>query len=111
MADELLAVHVRLVVVVAEDGCPRYAPLDDLASELGKNAFRVPTRALSVELIAGENDEVGFLRVEHAGDEGRRQIVGVLAGRERCVTANATCDREVQVGNLQDLELAVPREV
>lgn len=66
---------------------------------------------MSVELVAGEDDEVGFLGGEYLGDEGAGGVVGVLAVEGLDVLAGAEGDGEVEVGDLEDFEAAGVGEV
>ena len=67
--------HTILVVVVAEHSCPWDATLGHGLGKLGQYRTCVPCRALTVELITGENNHVGFLYVEDMPQKSIREVV------------------------------------
>jgi hypothetical protein len=83
------------LIVVSKHRCPGNLPLGHDLCKFGQDRFRVPRRALAIQLIAGKNDEVGSLGIENFRKEGRREVVRAVARGDGGVTASALGDREV----------------
>jgi hypothetical protein len=98
-----LALAVVLAVVVAEHGRPGDLALDHGRGKLAQHAQVVVARLLPVQLVAREHDHVGRLGVERLGEPRHRVRVPGARALVR-IEALALCDREVQVGDLEDLE-------
>ena len=112
----LLVVEIGvLLVMVAKDDRPRdLAPVHE-RRELHDDRLRVPRRFLPVQLIAAKDDEVGLGLVEgsleplEAVDVGADVLALLLVLRVQ-VAALARADREVKVGDLENLVLALGAE-
>lgn len=94
---------------LTKDGGPRDLAIDHRSDNLGDHALGVPTRLLSVELITGEDDHVGLFFVQHLVYKVDRVCIPDAGGFQR-VSAFPVSYREVQVGDLHDLEFAVLAE-
>lgn len=105
-----LTTQGAFVVVVPEDGCKRDGAFDEHLGELEHGGLGVG-RCLAVDLVAGEDDEVGLFAVEDGTEEFEGADVGIaspaiVAGGFR-VAADAEAGGEMEVCNLHDLEPAV----
>jgi hypothetical protein len=96
-----------LFVVVAKDGCPRDLPVGHLRSKLCEDRLGVPRGSLAIELIAGEDDQVGMFHVEDVSQQGIREVIRGDARIEHRVQANTAGHRKVQISNLKNFEPAV----
>ena len=63
------------LVVVSKHRGPGNLSLGHDLCKLGQDGFRVPRRALTVQLITGENNEVRSLGIENFGKESRSEVV------------------------------------
>ena len=97
--------------MVSKHSSPRDLPLGHDLRKFGQHGFRVPRRALSVQLITSKDNEIGSLGIENFCKESRGKVVRAVAWGDRGVAANTRGDREMQVGNLEDPELPVSGEV
>ena len=67
------------LIVVSEHRGPGDLPLGHDLCEFCQDRFRVPRRALTIQLVAGENDEVRSLGIENFREKGRGEVVRALA--------------------------------
>jgi hypothetical protein len=103
-------VHFSLsifLVVVSKHSGPGNLPLGHDLCKFGQHGFRVPRRALPVQLIAGKDNEVRSLGIENFCKESRGEVVRAVAWGDGGIAANTWGDSEVQVGNLEDPELPI----
>lgn len=112
----LLVVEIGvLLIMVAKDDCPRdVAPVHE-RGKLHDDRLRVPRRFLAVELVATEDDEVGLGLVEGSFEPVEAvdvcaDVLALLLVLRVHVAALAGADREVKVGDLQNLVLALGAE-
>lgn len=109
-------VEVRIfLVVVAKDNRPRKPSLVHERRPLHHDRLGVPRGLLPVQLVAAEDDQVrldfveGVLEPAETVDIRAGLLTGLFLIRVD-VAALAGPDREVQVGNLEDLEIAFRAE-
>lgn len=98
-------------IMVTKHSSPWNALLGDDLRKFGQNRLGVPGRSLTIELITSENDEIWLLRIDCSRDERVREVIRVSAWVDDGILANSGADRIVEVGNLHDSEVPVPREV
>jgi hypothetical protein len=70
-------------------------PLGHGPCEFNRDRFRVPRRALTIQLTAGENDKIGSFGIENFRKEGQREVVRAVAWGDGGVATSALGDREV----------------
>jgi len=84
---------------------------DHWSGKLGKNGGGIPGCTLSIQLIACEDNQVRFFRIERTFYERFGIRIGAAITRGRRVTAGSIGDREMEVGDLQDFETTIMREM
>lgn len=84
-----------LFVVVPKHSRPWYPPVRHLGCKLCKHRLGIPGRSLPIELIAGKDDQIGFLQVENVSQQGVCEIIRSHARIKHCITANTAGYRKV----------------
>lgn len=100
-----------LLVMIAEDDGPRNATLVQPRRPLENDRLRVPRRLLPVQLIAAENDQVRLDLLERRlkpfeAVDIRTELLALGFALPVEVAALTGADGEVQVGDLEDAEVA-----
>ena len=83
------------LVVVSEHRGPGDLSLGHDLREFGQDGFRIPRRALAIQLVASEDNKIRLLSIKNFRKEGRSEVVRALAWGEDCVQASALGDGEV----------------
>ena len=82
-------------LVVSKLRRPGNLPLGHDACKFLRDRFCIPRRALTIQLIACENNEIRSLIIENFHEEGRRKVVRTLAWGDNGVAISALGDRSV----------------
>jgi len=98
--------HAILFVVIPKYRSPRDTFLCNRPREFSQHRLGVPRCPLSVELIAGENNQVRLFLVNDVGYQTIGEVVGVFAWVENCISTDSLRNGKMEVSNLEDLELA-----
>jgi hypothetical protein len=83
------------LIVVSKHRRSGNLPLGHDLCKFSQDRFRVPRRALAIQLIAGKNDEVGSLGIENFRKEGLRDVVRAVAWGDDGFATSIVGDREV----------------